>query len=621
MSFNAPLLRVFREFRRYTGDGLPNEPINAPLPVGDPQSGANNPKKSEIRGALKPFADAFDMLQQTIAILTGYASDAVSQGSVPIYGTAIGLSSLAIPDGISYIRTNGYFAADGKGAAQYRLRLAEESSQLGDQYSNSGTKRWALAEEEPTPRMFGVRGDYDTDDDAAFEQAYTYCAATRKPLRFEAGTHVGLSRSHDLPELMTVRGPGAPRINTWFNELGDKPLLRPGYKHLMSGASIILKGAATKTYVTDRTTSWQSFTYGLSHLHRAPLDWEGVGILLDVDVFTGSGQLTTAANHNKANYDVGLLLRGPLSKISRSNLFGYWNKASFVIHSQLNLEDIDSDYVRAFDTDFTSIAIIAGDTVDTQGLTGFSGVACGYYSAADHHNPSSGNYAIPSIFLDGNNGIAGIRGHRFDGNLRTRSNEAVIMDRCNDVRFDFHVVEVPTVAGVAGADAPGRFVGTSRTQDIYIGYIAQNATVGMAIDELAATIGGRLIAIGGEDNGSILVTRGGKGIRIFNDDVGDTVVQMTRDIASTTSGWMIKRDDDTQDTLAFRFDNVEKAHITRDGRIQADAGFELPSYTIAGLPPAGASPQVLVYLSNGTSGKKLAVSDGSVWRYSDGTAV
>lgn len=44
--------RVLREFKRYTGDGLPGEPANAPLPEGDPQSGVNNPKKSELRTAL-----------------------------------------------------------------------------------------------------------------------------------------------------------------------------------------------------------------------------------------------------------------------------------------------------------------------------------------------------------------------------------------------------------------------------------------------------------------------------------------------------------------------------------------------------------------------------------------
>ena len=45
--------RELREFKRYTGDGLPGEPVNAPLPVGDPQSGNHNPKKVNLRKALK----------------------------------------------------------------------------------------------------------------------------------------------------------------------------------------------------------------------------------------------------------------------------------------------------------------------------------------------------------------------------------------------------------------------------------------------------------------------------------------------------------------------------------------------------------------------------------------
>lgn len=44
--------RELRENKRYTGDGLPNEPVGAPLPVGDPQSGVHNPKKVNLRKAL-----------------------------------------------------------------------------------------------------------------------------------------------------------------------------------------------------------------------------------------------------------------------------------------------------------------------------------------------------------------------------------------------------------------------------------------------------------------------------------------------------------------------------------------------------------------------------------------
>ena len=46
---------VFRDFVRFTGDGLANEPVNAPLPIGDPSSGVHHPSKSDIRQA---FSDA-----------------------------------------------------------------------------------------------------------------------------------------------------------------------------------------------------------------------------------------------------------------------------------------------------------------------------------------------------------------------------------------------------------------------------------------------------------------------------------------------------------------------------------------------------------------------------------
>lgn len=55
--------RVLREHNRYTGDGLPNEPVGAPLPVGDPASGPYHPSKKDLR----------DALDGSIAMTTGQA--------------------------------------------------------------------------------------------------------------------------------------------------------------------------------------------------------------------------------------------------------------------------------------------------------------------------------------------------------------------------------------------------------------------------------------------------------------------------------------------------------------------------------------------------------------------
>ena len=57
------------------------------------------------------------------------------------------------------------------------------------------------------------------------------------------------------------------------------------------------------------------------------------------------------------------------------------------------------------------------------------------------------------------------------------------------------------------------------------------------------------------------------------------------------------------------------------GAVQSAAPFQLPSYTVAGLPSAATYPRCLVYVSNGTANKRLAVSDGSAWRWPDGAVV
>lgn len=54
---------VFRDFTRFTGDGLPGAPAGRPLPIGDPSSGVHNPLKRDIRDWANGFSGGFsDML-------------------------------------------------------------------------------------------------------------------------------------------------------------------------------------------------------------------------------------------------------------------------------------------------------------------------------------------------------------------------------------------------------------------------------------------------------------------------------------------------------------------------------------------------------------------------------
>ena len=44
-------------------------------------------------------------------------------------------------------------------------------------------------------------------------------------------------------------------------------------------------------------------------------------------------------------------------------------------------------------------------------------------------------------------------------------------------------------------------------------------------------------------------------------------------------------------------------------------------YTVATLPDAATYENCIIYVSNGTSNKRLAVSDGTQWRWPDGNIV
>ncbi len=59
----ADLLNTaMRDFQRYSGDGLPGEPVGRPLPFGDPASGQFNPPKKQVREAFLAIAETADVL-------------------------------------------------------------------------------------------------------------------------------------------------------------------------------------------------------------------------------------------------------------------------------------------------------------------------------------------------------------------------------------------------------------------------------------------------------------------------------------------------------------------------------------------------------------------------------
>lgn len=137
---------TWREFRRYTGDGLPGEPINAARPIGDPQSGPHHPTKREIRDTLRPLEQALPAvtaIRDEVTVLksdvVGLITDAVSQGNVPIYSSAAAVHALEIPEGISLFRTTGCLSP-GDGGGAYYAEVETEPDHPGKTYDLNG--RW-----------------------------------------------------------------------------------------------------------------------------------------------------------------------------------------------------------------------------------------------------------------------------------------------------------------------------------------------------------------------------------------------------------------------------------------------------------------------------------------------
>jgi hypothetical protein len=57
------------------------------------------------------------------------------------------------------------------------------------------------------------------------------------------------------------------------------------------------------------------------------------------------------------------------------------------------------------------------------------------------------------------------------------------------------------------------------------------------------------------------------------------------------------------------------------GAVQAGSPLQLPSYTVATLPPAASYPRCMIYVADGTLNKRVAISDGTSWRWPDGAVV
>jgi hypothetical protein len=178
--------RIFREFRRYTGDGLPGAPVNAPLPVGDPQSGPHSPKKADIRlvfgGLLTEAEDATEAAEaaRDAAIEAQLAAESAAGANLSNLASRTAAILTHIPASVGYIRTAGYALPGDGGGALYKPISAPDTPKAW-QFQSADGAWWELAEKLPTPQMFGARGDGGTDDSDPIQNALDFSKVVHFP--------------------------------------------------------------------------------------------------------------------------------------------------------------------------------------------------------------------------------------------------------------------------------------------------------------------------------------------------------------------------------------------------------------------------------------------------------
>lgn len=179
---STSLNRAFREHRRYTGDGLPGEPVGAPLPIGDPQSGVHNPSKAEIRGAFSTVGEQISAAvgdseaARDAALAAQVAAESAAGANLSNADSRAAVEVTNIPAPVNYIRTAGYAAPGDGGEALYK-RVETEPAHAGKVQSADGAW-WELADIVINVRQFGAKGDLVTNDRAAIQACIDAAALT-----------------------------------------------------------------------------------------------------------------------------------------------------------------------------------------------------------------------------------------------------------------------------------------------------------------------------------------------------------------------------------------------------------------------------------------------------------
>lgn len=432
---------------------------------------------------------------------------------------------------------------------------------------------------------FGAVGDYSTDDTVAVVAWIAACSTYNKIGYAPAGNYK-LSNNLVLPQNFKAFGDGGAMLAAYPQFGGDKSKLRSGYKNTLTGTNFFFTGTPTNTVtLANRTDNFASMTPMLIYKHYWGLQLTGMTFIQDIDVYTSGGALTTSANDNRATgYTSGLYLLSTHSQVQNTCIFGLFPDNAVVI----NTSDVspidgevfaDADYNTFMQSIITSgVAIIGRENATTEntGLTG-SRFTASSIQGADHHTRADSLTSVPVIYIDGDlTSTTNIRGHKFvNCSVRGITNTFIKLDHCTDFALNSCVVENPAQPSIPGADTIGKIIATSNTSNIALIDIAVNNNMG--VDELftaPSTYAGNIniLKLGDGVYQGYMTAENGKGVFIRgNASTGDSDIQLTNDITSSTTGWVIKRDESVSNTLDLRFNNTSQATLSTSGLFTSKA--------------------------------------------------
>ncbi|OKL45002.1 pectate lyase family protein [Pseudovibrio exalbescens] len=468
---------------------------------------------------------------------------------------------------------------------------------------------WLMAKPFPSPREFGARGNYASDDTASVRAWLRYGEITGLPLGGYPGVY-RCTESFELPEGIQIYGSGAPVIAAYPQYGGDKSLLRPGYKHRINGMSFVFSGTPTITVTTPRNDRFAVVRPCMYYKYPTPPVLKDFAILQDMDVFNASGQMTSATQDNRAaGFTCGLWTESNKGGYEGLTVFGYFDVQGVVVANFSPVSHINPDYNGfRFNRITSGLAVISThDGSSSEGNTGLQSMGNSYHGP-DHHDRRATNTAVPSLYIDGDlTTIGHIRGHSFTGDsFRTIVDDAIVLDHCDDIQFANCITEFSQVSNAPGLDGPGRIRGSGNVQSARLTNIASTHDMDLFAFMAECSNGIVTATSVGPRDGHIVSTRGS--IVWLGRDSGSlgAAIHFTSatEADTLTKGLVIKRGPDGG--LRAELDDDLIFDVSSDGVVHGYGGTQLPTFSAADFTNKNS------WLNQNRSGGLMVMEAGSL---------